>query len=101
VTSPARFEALPDVPAIAEYVPGYEASLLTGFGAPRNTPADIIGVINKETNSNIKVQLARLGNTALAGSPADFGRLIAEETEKRAKVIKFANINRSSDSDLP
>jgi tripartite-type tricarboxylate transporter receptor subunit TctC len=97
VTSPARFEALPDVPAMAEYLPGYEASLLTGFGAPRDTPADIIAVINKETNSaladpKIKAQLAAIGNTALPGSPADFARLIAEETEKWAKVVKFANI---------
>jgi len=97
VTSPARFDALPDVPAMAEYLPGYEASLLTGLGAPSNTPAEIIEVLNKETNSalaepNIKTQLAALGNTVLPGSPADFGRLIADETEKWAKVIKFANI---------
>jgi tripartite-type tricarboxylate transporter receptor subunit TctC len=97
VTSPARFEALPDVPAMAEYLPGYEASLLTGLGAPSQTPAEIIEVINKETNSaladpKIKAQLAALGNTVLPGSPADFGRLIAEETGKWAKVVKFANI---------
>jgi tripartite-type tricarboxylate transporter receptor subunit TctC len=97
VTSPARFEALPDVPAMAEFLPGYEASLLTGFGAPRDTPVDIIAVINKETNSaladpKIKAQLAAIGNTALPGSPADFARLIAEETEKWGKVIRAANI---------
>jgi tripartite-type tricarboxylate transporter receptor subunit TctC len=97
VTSPTRFEALPDVPAMAEYLPGYEASLLTGLGVPSNTPAEIIAAINKETNSaladsKIKEQLAALGNTALPGSPADFGRLIAEETDKWAKVVKFANI---------
>jgi tripartite-type tricarboxylate transporter receptor subunit TctC len=97
VTSPARFEALPDVPAMAEYLPGYEASLLTGLGTPNNTPAEIIEVLNKETNNaladpNIKAQLAALGNTVLPGSPGDFGRLIAEETEKWAKVVKFANI---------
>jgi tripartite-type tricarboxylate transporter receptor subunit TctC len=97
VTSPARFEALPEVPAMAEYLPGYEASLLTGLGAPRNTPADIIAVINKEINgaladAKIKAQLAALGNTVLPGSSADFGALIAEETDKWAKVIKFANI---------
>ncbi|HMA70943.1 MAG TPA: tripartite tricarboxylate transporter substrate-binding protein, partial [Xanthobacteraceae bacterium] len=79
VTSPRRFEALPDVPAMAEYVPGYEASLLTGLGAPSADP-------------KIKAQLAALGNTVLPGSPADFGRLIAKETDKWAKVIKFANI---------
>jgi tripartite-type tricarboxylate transporter receptor subunit TctC len=97
VTSPARFEALPEVPAMAEYLPGYEASLLTGLGAPRNTPADVIAVINKETNSaladpKIKAQLAALGNAVLPGSPADFGALIAEETDKWAKVVKFAAI---------
>jgi tripartite-type tricarboxylate transporter receptor subunit TctC len=97
VTSPGRFPALPDVPAMAEYLPGYEASLLTGLGAPRGTPAEIIAIINKETNRaladpNISAQLAALGNTALPGSPADFGRLIAEEIDKWAKVVKFAAI---------
>jgi tripartite-type tricarboxylate transporter receptor subunit TctC len=97
VTSRERFESLPDVPAMAEYLPGYEAILLTGLGAPSNTPPEIIEVINKETNNaladpQIKAQLATLGNTVLPGSPADFGRLIAEETEKWAKVVKFANI---------
>jgi tripartite-type tricarboxylate transporter receptor subunit TctC len=97
VTSPARFEALPDVPAMAEYLPGYEASLLTGLGVPSNTPAEIIEVLNKETNSaladpNIKAQLAALGNTELPGSPNDFGKLIADETEKWGKVIRAANI---------
>jgi tripartite-type tricarboxylate transporter receptor subunit TctC len=97
VTSPVRFEALPEVPAMAEYLPGYEASLLTGLGAPRNTPAEIVAVINKATNSaladaKIKAQLEVLGNTVLPGSPADFGGLIAEETDKWAKVVKFANI---------
>jgi tripartite-type tricarboxylate transporter receptor subunit TctC len=97
VTSLARFDELPDVPAMAEYLPGYEASLLTGLGVPNNTPAEIIEVINKATNSaladqNVKTQLAMLGNAVLPGSPADFGRLIAEETDKWAKVVKFADI---------
>jgi len=97
VTSPERFEGLPDIPAMAEYLPGYEASLLTGLGAPSNTPADIVQMINTEINRaladpKIKAQLAALGNTVLPGSPADFGRLIAKETDKWAKVIKFANI---------
>jgi len=97
VTSPARFDALPEVPAMAEYLPGYEASLLTGLGAPRDTPAEIIAVINKATNgaladAKIKTQLETLGNTVLPGSPSDFGALIAEETDKWAKVVKFANI---------
>ena len=97
VTSPERFEGLPDIPAMAEYLPGYEASLLTGLGAPSNTPAEIVEMINTEINRaladpKIKAQLAALGNTVLPGSPADFGRLIAKETDKWAKVIKFANI---------
>ena len=97
VTSAERFEGLPDMPAMAEYLPGYEASLLTGLGAPSNTPAEIVEMINTETNRaladpKIKAQLAALGNTVLPGSPADFGRLIAKETDKWAKVIKFANI---------
>jgi tripartite-type tricarboxylate transporter receptor subunit TctC len=97
VTSPARFEELPDLPAMAEYLPGYEASVLTGLGVPAKTPLEIIEVINKETNSaladpKIKAQLAALGNAAVPGSPVDFGQLIAEDTDKWAKVIKFANI---------
>jgi len=97
VTSPARFAALPDVPAIAEFLPGYEASTLTGLGAPSDTPADIIEVINKETNRvladpKIKAQFVALGNTVLSGSPADFGKLITDETGKWAKVIRAANI---------
>jgi tripartite-type tricarboxylate transporter receptor subunit TctC len=97
VTSPTRFEALPHVPAMAEYLPGYEASLLTGLGVPANTPVEIIEVINRETNnaladSKIKAQLAALGNTVVSGSPVDFGQLLAEESDKWAKVIKFANI---------
>jgi tripartite-type tricarboxylate transporter receptor subunit TctC len=97
VTSTTRFQALPDVPAMAEYLQGYEASTLTGFGIPSNTPADIIEVINKETNNaladpKIREQLSALGNTVMPGSAADFGRLIAEETEKWAKVIRTANI---------
>jgi tripartite-type tricarboxylate transporter receptor subunit TctC len=82
---------------MAEYLPGYEASLLTGLGVPSNTPAEIIEVLNKETNSaladpNIKAQLAAFGNTELPGSPNDFGKLIADETEKWGKVIRAANI---------
>jgi len=97
VTSPARFEALPDVPAMAEYLPGYEASLLTGLGAPSNTPVEIIEVINRQTNNaladpKIKAQLATLGNMVLPGPPAEFGRLMAAETDKWAKVVKFANL---------
>jgi tripartite-type tricarboxylate transporter receptor subunit TctC len=97
VTLPTRFEAWPDLPAMAEYLPDYEASVLTGLGVPAKTPVEIIEMINKETNialadPRIKAQLATLGNTAAPGSPADFGQLIAEDTDKWAKVIKFANI---------
>ncbi|HEY6259626.1 MAG TPA: tripartite tricarboxylate transporter substrate binding protein [Xanthobacteraceae bacterium] len=97
ITSAMRSAALPDLPTMSEFLPGYEASLLTGLGAPRNTPAEIIDRINKEANNaladpRIKAQLAELGNSALAGSPADFGGLIAEESEKWAKVIRAANL---------
>ena len=95
VTTATRAEALPDVPTVAEFVPGYEASTWYGIGAPKNTPTEIIDKLNKEINagladSKMKAQLADLGGTALAGSPAEFGRIIADETEKWAKVVKFA-----------
>jgi len=82
---------------VAEFVPGYEASNWYGVGAPKATPAEIIDKLNKEISAglvdpNMKAQLADLGGTVLAGSPADFGKLIADETEKWAKVIKFAGI---------
>jgi tripartite-type tricarboxylate transporter receptor subunit TctC len=97
VTTTRRSEALPDVPAIADFVPGYEDSNWWGFGAPKATPAAIVDTLNQETNAaladpRIKARLAELGGAVLAGSPADFGKLIAAETEKWAKVIKFAGI---------
>src|SRR5262249_46775031 len=97
VTTATRWDALPDVPTVGEFVPGYEASVWYGIGAPKNTPAEIVDKLNKEINAgladpNIKARLADLGGTVLAGSPADFGKLIAEETEKWGKVIKFAGI---------
>src|SRR5262245_4618923 len=97
VTSTARAEALPDVPTIAEFVPGYEASNWYGVGIPKNTPVEIIDMLNKEINTaladpNMKARLADLGGTVLAGSPADFGKLIADDTEKWSKVIQAANI---------
>jgi tripartite-type tricarboxylate transporter receptor subunit TctC len=97
VTTATRSDALPDVPTIGEFVQGYEASAWWGFGAPKNAPKEIIDQLNQEINTGladlkIKTRLAELGGTALAGSPADFGRLIADETEKWAKVIKFAGI---------
>jgi tripartite-type tricarboxylate transporter receptor subunit TctC len=97
VTSMARSELLPDVPTVADVVPGYEASQWYGIGAPKNTPTDVIDRLNKEVNASfgdpkIKARLADLGGTALPGSPADFGKLIADETEKWGKVVKFAGI---------
>jgi tripartite-type tricarboxylate transporter receptor subunit TctC len=97
VTTATRSEALPHVPTVGEFVPGYEASAVWGLGAPRNTPPEIIDKLNSEINAaladpKIKARLADLGGTPLVGSPADFGSLIAEETEKWAKVIKFVGI---------
>jgi len=97
VTTAARAKALPEIPAIGEFVPGYESSAWFGVGAPRNTPAEIVDRLNKEINAGlaeptIKARLADLGGTVLAGSPADFGKFIADETDKWAKVIKFAGI---------
>jgi tripartite-type tricarboxylate transporter receptor subunit TctC len=97
VTTATRSDALPDVSTVDEFVPGYEASAWFGVGAPKSTPAEIVEKLNKEINAaladhNIKARLADVGSTALSGSPADFGKLIADETEKWAKVIKFAGI---------
>ena len=97
VTIERRLDALPEIPTVAEFVPGYEASNWYGIGAPKATPAEIIDKLNKEISAgladpNMKARLADLGSTALAGSPADFGKLIADETEKWGKVVKFAGI---------
>ena len=97
VTTAKRSEALPNLPTVGEFVPGYEASGWYGVGAPRGTPAEAIDKLNKEINAaladpNMKARLADLGGTALAGSPADFGKLIADETEKWGKVVKSAGI---------
>ena len=97
VTTAARSEALPEVPAVAEFVPGYEASGWNGVCAPRNTPVEIIGQLNHAINAalvdpKLKARLADLGATPLAGSSADFGKLIVEETEKWRKVIREGNI---------
>jgi tripartite-type tricarboxylate transporter receptor subunit TctC len=95
VTTAARSEALPDVPSVGEFVPGYEASQWYGIGAPKNTPTEVIERLNKETNAaladpKMKARLAELGASALSGSPADFGKLIVAETEKWAKVVKLS-----------
>ena len=97
VTTSTRWEGLPDIPTVSEFVPGYEASVWWGIGAPRNTPVEIIEKLNKEINAaladpKMKARLADLGGTVLPGTPADFGKLIADETEKWGKVIKFAGI---------
>jgi tripartite-type tricarboxylate transporter receptor subunit TctC len=95
VTIERRLDALPDIPAIAEFVPGYEASGWFGVGAPKATPVEIIDKLNKEINAGVadpkmKVQLTDLGGIALRGSPSDFGKLIVEETEKWGKVVKLS-----------
>src|SRR5262249_48519583 len=96
-TSATRSEALPQTPTVSDFVPGFEATYWTGVGAPKATPAEIVEKLNKEINApladpKMKARLADLGGTALAGSPADFGKLIADETEKWGKVIRAANI---------
>jgi len=97
VTTAMRWEGLPDLPTVSEFLPGYEASAWSGVGAPRNTPAKIIDTLNKEINAaladpTMKARLADLGGTVLTGSPTDFGKFIADETEKLGKVIRAANI---------
>ena len=97
VTTITRLEALPDLPTIADFVPGFEVSGWQGLVAPKNTPTEIINMLNAKINAGltepkIKERLANVGLTVLAGSPADFGKLIADETEKWGKVIRAANI---------
>jgi len=97
VTTATRLDVLPDVPTVADFVPGYEASGFAGVGVPRNTPADIIDLLNKELNAGladpkIKGRIEELGGTVLGGSPAEFGTILSEAVEKWAKVIKFAGI---------
>ena len=93
-----RSDALPDVPTVAETVPGYEASAFYGMGVPKGTPPEIIDKLNKEINAaladpNVKARLADLGGMLIPGSPADFGKLVAAETEKWAKVIKDGGVS--------
>jgi tripartite-type tricarboxylate transporter receptor subunit TctC len=97
VTTTMRSNILPDIPSVADFVPGYESSDWFGIGAPRNTPAEIVDKLNKEINAGLgdpklSARFADLGVTVLAGSPADFAKLVAEETEKWGKVVKFAGL---------
>ncbi len=95
VNTAMRSAALPDIPSMGEFVPGFEASAVFGLGAPRNTPVEIVGRLNDQINaalmdSKIKARLAELGGMPLATSPADFSKLIADETDKWGKVVKFS-----------
>src|SRR5262249_49242764 len=97
ITTATRSEVLPDIPTVAEFVPGYETSNWSATGAPKNPPAEIVAKLNTEVNAaladpKMKARLAEWGATALPGSPADFGKLIADDTEKWGKVIRAANI---------
>ena len=97
VTTAAPSQVLPNLASISEFVPGFEASGWFGAGAPKNTSAEIVGRLNREINAaladpKMKARLADLGGTVLPGSPTEFGKLIAEETEKWGKVIRAANI---------
>jgi tripartite-type tricarboxylate transporter receptor subunit TctC len=98
VTTAARSEALPNVPTVAETVPGYEASAFFGMSMPKGTPAEVIEKLNKEINAGLadpgmKARLAELGGILMPGTPAQFGQVIAEETEKWAKVIKTGGVS--------
>src|SRR5204863_9463729 len=95
VTGAARSETLPDLPTVAEFLPGYEATSWYGLGAPKGTPAEIIEKLNREVNASLadpkaKTRFGELGATLLPGSAADFGKLVADETEKWGKVVKFS-----------
>ena len=97
VTTATRFEGAPDIPTVGDVVPGYEASQWYGVGVPKNTPVEIVNKLNKEINAgladlNVKARLADLGVMVVAGSPADFGKFIADETDKWGAVVKFAGI---------
>jgi tripartite-type tricarboxylate transporter receptor subunit TctC len=98
ITTATRSDMLPELPTVGDFVAGYEASAFIGIGAPRNTPAEIVNKLNNEINAafadpKVGKRFAELGGTALPGSPTDFRKLLANETEKWAKVVKFAGIN--------
>jgi tripartite-type tricarboxylate transporter receptor subunit TctC len=95
VTSTTRSEALPELPTVADFLPGYEASAWYGIAAPKGTASEIVATLNKEMNAGladpaVNARLAELGGTVIPGSPADFGRLLADEVEKWGKVVKFS-----------
>ena len=97
VTTAVRSEALPNIPTVSEFLPGFEASAWSVFGVPKNTPSEIVDKLNKEISAGlsdpkIKARFADVGATALLGSPAELGKLIADETEKWSKVVKFAGV---------
>jgi tripartite-type tricarboxylate transporter receptor subunit TctC len=97
ITTATRLESVPEIPTVGDFVPGYEASGWQGVGAPKNTPTEIVDILNKEISAiladpKVKARLADLGGTVLALSPAEFGKFIADETEKWGKVVKFAGI---------
>jgi tripartite-type tricarboxylate transporter receptor subunit TctC len=95
VTTATRSEALPDLPTVGDFLPGYEASAWYGVAAPKSTPSEIVDKLNMEinaglTDSKLRARLADLGGTVIPGSPADFGKLVAEEIEKWGKVVRFS-----------
>jgi len=95
VTSATRWEGLSEIPTVGDFLPGYETSVWFGVGTPKGTPSDIVNKLNREINAGladpkIKARLADLGGTVMGGSPTDFGKFIADETEKWAKVVKFS-----------
>jgi tripartite-type tricarboxylate transporter receptor subunit TctC len=97
VTTATRSAALPDIASLADFLPGYDASILLGVGAPKNLPSDIVATLNREINAaladpSMRARIANFGYTTFASSPADYGKLIGEDIEKWAKVVKFAGI---------
>jgi len=97
VTTATRSDVLPDVPTVSQFLPGYEASFWFGIGAPKGISSEVVDKLNKEINEGLadpkmKARLADLGGTVLTGSPADFGKFIADEIDKWGKVVKFAGV---------